>query len=171
MILESVENGTLIWPTVEENGVIRTKKYAKLSVVEKIQADCFVVPVFSPGDDLIAYLNKEMVFLTVVASSRFPSTNNELRTSSNPRNQSTIQDGRVTVQQVQERQGQSYSGNALSLSDQGMHHGIRKKAMLAEAQEDRQILDEEQLAFLADPGVPDGQAVQTIILNNAAFQT
>ncbi|GJU08599.1 hypothetical protein Tco_1125029 [Tanacetum coccineum] len=34
-----------------------------------------------------------------------------------------------------------------------------------------QILDEEQLAFLADPGVPDGQAVQTIIPNNAAFQT
>ncbi|GJX15354.1 retrovirus-related pol polyprotein from transposon TNT 1-94 [Tanacetum coccineum] len=34
-----------------------------------------------------------------------------------------------------------------------------------------QILDEEQLAFLAHPGVPDGQAVQTIIPNNAAFQT
>ncbi|GJZ52538.1 hypothetical protein Tco_0607053 [Tanacetum coccineum] len=34
-----------------------------------------------------------------------------------------------------------------------------------------QILDEEQLAFLADPGVPDGQAVQKIIPNNAAFQT
>ncbi|GKA48731.1 hypothetical protein Tco_0741689 [Tanacetum coccineum] len=101
MILESVENGPLIWPTIEENGVIRTKKYAELSVVEKIQADYdmkatniilqvlpadiysllmkelayynliaslhdleqhelqaievrFVVPVFSPGDDLIA---------------------------------------------------------------------------------------------------------------------
>ncbi|GJV92041.1 hypothetical protein Tco_1539854 [Tanacetum coccineum] len=40
MILESVENGPLIWPTVEENGVIRTKKYAKLSAAEKIQADC-----------------------------------------------------------------------------------------------------------------------------------
>nr|GEX36917.1 hypothetical protein [Tanacetum cinerariifolium] len=35
-------------------------------------------------------------------------------------------------------------GNALSLSDQGMQH---------------------------DPGVPDGQAVQIIIPNNAAFQT
>ncbi|GKA92787.1 hypothetical protein Tco_0814712 [Tanacetum coccineum] len=57
----------------------------------------FVVPVFSPGDDLIACLNKAMAFLTVVASSRFPSTNNQLRTSSNPRNQATIQDGRVTV--------------------------------------------------------------------------
>nr|GEV55540.1 hypothetical protein [Tanacetum cinerariifolium] len=32
-------------------------------------------------------------------------------------------------------------------------------------------VDEEQLAFLIDLGVPDGQAVQTIILNNAAFQS
>ncbi|GKF50118.1 hypothetical protein Tco_0143369 [Tanacetum coccineum] len=40
MILESVENGPLIWLTVEENGVTRTKKYVELSVVEKIQADC-----------------------------------------------------------------------------------------------------------------------------------
>ncbi|GJY17107.1 hypothetical protein Tco_0388598 [Tanacetum coccineum] len=40
MILESVENGPLIWPTVEENGVIRTKKYAELFAAEKIQADC-----------------------------------------------------------------------------------------------------------------------------------
>ncbi|GJY04013.1 hypothetical protein Tco_0369953 [Tanacetum coccineum] len=70
----------------------------------------FVVLVFSPGDDPIACLNKAMAFLTVVASSRFPTTNNQLRTSSNLRNQATIQDGRVTMQQVQGRQGQNYSG-------------------------------------------------------------
>ncbi|GKB91877.1 integrase, catalytic region, zinc finger, CCHC-type containing protein, partial [Tanacetum coccineum] len=70
----------------------------------------FVVLVFSLGDDLIACLNKTMAFLTAVASSRFPTTNNQLRTSSNPRNQATIQDGKVTVQQVQGRQGQNYSG-------------------------------------------------------------
>nr|GEZ18365.1 hypothetical protein [Tanacetum cinerariifolium] len=58
--------------------------------------------VFFPGDDPIACLNKAMAFLTVVASSKFLSTNNQLRTSSNLRNQATIQDGRVTVQQVQE---------------------------------------------------------------------
>ncbi|GJR00229.1 hypothetical protein Tco_0523213 [Tanacetum coccineum] len=40
MILESVEHGPLIWHMIEENGVIRTKKYAKLSAAEKIQADC-----------------------------------------------------------------------------------------------------------------------------------
>ncbi|GJU10605.1 hypothetical protein Tco_1133001 [Tanacetum coccineum] len=40
MILELVENGPLIWPIFEENGVIRTKKYDELSATEKIQADC-----------------------------------------------------------------------------------------------------------------------------------
>ncbi|GKC13674.1 hypothetical protein Tco_1010456, partial [Tanacetum coccineum] len=40
MILKSVENGPLIWPTVEENEVTRTKKYVELSAAEKIQADC-----------------------------------------------------------------------------------------------------------------------------------
>ncbi|GKA21321.1 hypothetical protein Tco_0731749 [Tanacetum coccineum] len=70
----------------------------------------FAILIFSLGDNPIAYLNKAMAFLTVVASSRFPSSNNELRTSSNPRNQATIQYGRVTMQQVQGSQGQSYSG-------------------------------------------------------------
>ncbi|GJS32649.1 hypothetical protein Tco_1237085 [Tanacetum coccineum] len=46
----------------------------------------------------------------------------------------------------------------------------KEKTMLAEAQEARQILDEEQLAFLTDTGIPSDQA-QTIILHNAAFQT
>ncbi|GKE44766.1 UBN2 domain-containing protein [Tanacetum coccineum] len=49
-----------------------------------------------------------MEFLSAVAS-RFPLSNNQLRTSSNPRNQASIQDGRVTVQQVQRRQHQSYT--------------------------------------------------------------
>nr|GEZ97601.1 hypothetical protein [Tanacetum cinerariifolium]GFA15012.1 hypothetical protein [Tanacetum cinerariifolium] len=40
MILESVENGPLLWPTVEENGVTRSKKYFELSTTEAIQADC-----------------------------------------------------------------------------------------------------------------------------------
>ncbi|GKF04063.1 hypothetical protein Tco_0034731 [Tanacetum coccineum] len=40
MILESVENGPLIWPTIEENGVIRTKKYAELFAAEIIHANC-----------------------------------------------------------------------------------------------------------------------------------
>ncbi|GKE18783.1 retrovirus-related pol polyprotein from transposon TNT 1-94 [Tanacetum coccineum] len=141
----------------------------------------FAVPVFSPEDDPTACHNKAMAFLTAVASSR------------------------VTVQQVQGRQGQNYSGtmykgNATSsrgnttsgqarvvkcYNCQGEGHmakqctqpkrprnaaWYKEKAMLAEAQEAGQILDEEQLTFLADPGIPAGQA-QTIIPHNVAFQT
>nr|GEV45387.1 hypothetical protein [Tanacetum cinerariifolium] len=42
MILESVENGPLLWPTIKENGVTRPKKYSELSATEAIQADCDV---------------------------------------------------------------------------------------------------------------------------------
>ncbi|GKG15460.1 phosphopantothenoylcysteine decarboxylase-like protein, partial [Tanacetum coccineum] len=46
----------------------------------------------------------------------------------------------------------------------------KEKAMLAEAQEAGQLLDEEQLAFLTDPRIPASQT-RTVIPHNAAFQT
>ncbi|GJY37584.1 retrovirus-related pol polyprotein from transposon TNT 1-94 [Tanacetum coccineum] len=164
MILESVEHSLLIWPTIEENGVTRTKKYAELSASEKIQADCdlkatniilqglpsdvyslvnhhrvakdlwekvqllmqvnqqthltefhqiessLAVYVFKQGDDLIDAINKMMSFLSTVITSRFPSTNNQLKNSSNPRQQATIHDGRVTVKPLQGRQN-SYAAS------------------------------------------------------------
>nr|GEZ93046.1 hypothetical protein [Tanacetum cinerariifolium] len=39
IILESVEHGPLIWPSVTEEGVTRLKKYFELSAAEAIQAD------------------------------------------------------------------------------------------------------------------------------------
>nr|GEZ68508.1 hypothetical protein [Tanacetum cinerariifolium] len=42
MILESVESGLLLCPSIEENEVIRLKKYSELSPTEAIQADCDV---------------------------------------------------------------------------------------------------------------------------------
>nr|GEW33067.1 retrovirus-related Pol polyprotein from transposon TNT 1-94 [Tanacetum cinerariifolium] len=42
MILESVEHGPLLWPTVEKDEVTREKKYSELSAAEAIQADCDV---------------------------------------------------------------------------------------------------------------------------------
>nr|GEZ37773.1 hypothetical protein [Tanacetum cinerariifolium] len=44
-----------------------------------------------------------MSFLTVVVTSRYPPTNNQLRNSSNPRQQATINNGRVIVQPIQGR--------------------------------------------------------------------
>ncbi|GJR46853.1 retrovirus-related pol polyprotein from transposon TNT 1-94 [Tanacetum coccineum] len=121
MMLESIDNGPLVYPTIKEDCVIRPKKYAKLTEQEQLQDDCdvqainiilqgLVVPSFLPRGDPIACLNKAMAFMSNVMASRFPSTNNQLKTSSNPRNQATIQNGRVIVQQVQRRQSQSFAG-------------------------------------------------------------
>ncbi|GJU25311.1 hypothetical protein Tco_1163932 [Tanacetum coccineum] len=219
MILELVEHGPLIWPTIEENGVTRIKKYVELSAAEKIQADCdlkatniilqglpadiyLLVNQHRVAKDLWERVQLQMQGLVIM----FISTNNQLRTSSNLRNQATIQDGGVIVQQVQGIQGQSYSstsyksnatsseGNNASgqarvvkcYNRQGKGHMARQCtqpkrpkntawykdiAMSTKAQEAGHILDEEQLAFLADLGILDGQAVQTIIPNNVAFQT
>ncbi|GJU55805.1 hypothetical protein Tco_1229519 [Tanacetum coccineum] len=94
------------------------------------------------------------------------------QTSSNPRNQATVQDGRVTIQQVQGRQGQgTWQGGALSLRGLGTLHGSRKRCCWFWHRKLGQVLDEEQLAFLADPGILNGQAIQTTILQNDAFQT
>nr|GEU38622.1 hypothetical protein [Tanacetum cinerariifolium]GEU60044.1 hypothetical protein [Tanacetum cinerariifolium] len=42
MMLESIENGPFVYMTIEENGVIRPKKYAELTEQEQLQDDCGV---------------------------------------------------------------------------------------------------------------------------------
>ncbi|GJV90411.1 hypothetical protein Tco_1538224 [Tanacetum coccineum] len=68
------------------------------------------VPVFKQGDDPIDAINKMMSFLSIAVTSYFPSTNNQLRNSSNPRQQETIHDGRVTIQPLQGRQNSYATG-------------------------------------------------------------
>ncbi|GJU69242.1 hypothetical protein Tco_1255501, partial [Tanacetum coccineum] len=96
MTLESIENGPLVYPTIEENGVIRPKKYAELTEQEQLQDDCDVqainiilspdvyslvnhhqvakdiwdrVNLLMKGDDPIACLNKAMAFMSTVMAS------------------------------------------------------------------------------------------------------
>nr|GEW93098.1 hypothetical protein [Tanacetum cinerariifolium] len=230
MILESVEQGPLIWPIVEVEGVTRLKKYSELSAAEAIQAYCdvkatniilqglppevntkflntlpsewskivtdvklvrdlhttnvdqlhtyhgqheyhankfvssvpsslthsisyqgtdtsslvnhnaymasssapqiayaqmdqqsseysppeagLVVPVFQKGDDPMDAINHMMSFLTSVVASCNPAANNQLRTSSNPRQQATINNGRITIQPIQGRQNFVSAGSS-----------------------------------------------------------
>nr|GEV72848.1 hypothetical protein [Tanacetum cinerariifolium] len=62
------------------------------------------VLVFKQGDDPIDAINHMMSFLSIVVTSRYPTTNNQLKNSSNPRQQATINDGRVTLQPIHRRQ-------------------------------------------------------------------
>ncbi|GKF46776.1 zf-CCHC domain-containing protein [Tanacetum coccineum] len=137
---------------------------------------------------VIDAINHMMSFLTAVVTSRYPTTNNQLRTSSNPRQQATIYDGKVTVQPVQGRQTTYDAGTTrkytlgASRSNTGKQRTIicynckgeghiskqstkpkRKRAeswfndkvLLVQAQAGGQALNEEEIAFLADPGLPD----------------
>ncbi|GKC10302.1 hypothetical protein Tco_1007084 [Tanacetum coccineum] len=54
----------------------------------------------SPTDNLIENLTNTLALLTQSYKTYLPQINNQLRTSSNPRNQATVQDSRVVVQNV-----------------------------------------------------------------------
>ncbi|GKB43380.1 retrovirus-related pol polyprotein from transposon TNT 1-94 [Tanacetum coccineum] len=103
------------------------------------------VLVLSPKDDPIACLNKAMDFLTVGNA-----------TSSGGNNAS----GQARVVKCYNCQGEGHMSRQCTQPKRPRNTAwFKDKAMLAEAQEVGQILDEEQLAFLADPGIPDGQVV------------
>ncbi|GKB16290.1 retrovirus-related pol polyprotein from transposon TNT 1-94 [Tanacetum coccineum] len=296
MIIESVENGPLIWLTIEENGVTRPKKYSELSATEAIQADCdvkatnIILQGLPPEEReyplaLIAthqmtqspyqthqnsYQNSQFqpqvsLYQSPQYGSHYQSqqySNNQSSThlsitypsndyqssvhhnvysppSSIPqleyaptfnqqqqksgfsqldlgltvpvfkqaeefvRQQTTINDGRVTLQPVQGRQisfatgttrtytpgasGSNYrkQRTVICYNCKGVGHmskqctkpkrkrddsWFKDKVLLVQGQANGQILHEEKLAFLADPGIIEGQATQTVITHNAAYQ-
>nr|GEU48253.1 hypothetical protein [Tanacetum cinerariifolium] len=251
MILESVENGPLLSPSIEDNGVTRPKKYSELSAMEEIQVDCdvkatniilqglppeygshtqsstplsityplndfqssvhhnfynpsssipqveyaplvnqqpdfsqpdsgLIVPVFQKGDDPIDAINHMMSFLTIVVTSR------------------------VTVQPIQGRYTSLAAGTSRTYTSEASENNSRKqrtvvcynckgeghmskqytkpkrkrdeswfkdKVLPVQAQANKQILHEEELAFLADSWIAEAQITQNVITHNAAYQS
>nr|GEV75314.1 hypothetical protein [Tanacetum cinerariifolium] len=248
MILESVENGPLIWPSIEENEVTRPKKYSNLSVTKAIQADCdvnatnIILQGLPPevyalvrnhkvtkelweriqllmqgisltkqereckiydefdkfaymkgetlhvklvrvlhttnvdqlhaylgqhefhanekGDDPIDTINHMMSFLTAVVTSR---TYTSGASGNNYRKQRTVicynckGEGHMSKHCTKPKRKQDDSW-------------FKDKLLLVHAQVNCQILHEEELAFLADPGITEAQATPTVITHNATYQ-
>nr|GEX77429.1 hypothetical protein [Tanacetum cinerariifolium] len=297
MILESVEHGPLLWPTVEEDGVTRLKKYYELSAAEAIQANCdvqatniilqglppevdalvsthkvakelceriqmlmqgtsltkqerecklydefdkfayrkgetlrdFYLRFFLLWNDMNMYNMKleqfqvNMKFLTTLPPEwskfvtdvklvrdlyttnvdqlhaylgqheyhanefrlmhkrtsdplalvlqhqlnrptyqqhqQYPATNNQLRTSSNPRQQATINNRRVTIQPIQGRQNSMSAGLSRPFASGSGGASGRQR-----------VLQEVELEFLADLGMAESSSNQTVITTNAAYQ-
>nr|GEZ27774.1 hypothetical protein [Tanacetum cinerariifolium] len=134
-----------------------------------------VVPVFQKGDDPIDAINHMMSFLTSVVTSRYPATNNQLRTSSNPRQQPTINDGRVTIQPIQGRQNHMSAGLSRPFASGSGGTSGRQRAIVyysckVQAQANGQVLQEEEVDFLADPRTAETSTNQTVVTTNAAYQ-
>nr|GFA72639.1 retrovirus-related Pol polyprotein from transposon TNT 1-94 [Tanacetum cinerariifolium] len=82
-----------------------------------------------------------------------------LTTSSNPRQQATINNGRVTIQPIQGRQNFMSTGSSrLFASGSGGASGKQR------------VLQEEELEFLADPGTTESSCNQNVVTTNAAYQ-
>ncbi|GJS32234.1 retrovirus-related pol polyprotein from transposon TNT 1-94 [Tanacetum coccineum] len=302
MILESVESGPLIWPSIVENGVTRPKKYSELSATEALQADCdikatniilqglppevyalvsnhkvakelweriqllmqgtsltkqerecklydefdkfaykkgeslrefylrfslllndmniynmkleqfqvntkflntlppewskFVTDVKlvrdlhttnidqlhaylgqhefhanEKGDDPIDAINHMMSFLTTVVTSRYPTTNNQLRNSTYTPRASGNNSGKQRTVICYNYKGEGHMSKQYTKPKRKRDDSwFKDKVLLVQAQASGQILHEEELAFLADLRIPEGQATQTVITHNAAYQ-
>ncbi|GKB92808.1 retrovirus-related pol polyprotein from transposon TNT 1-94 [Tanacetum coccineum] len=245
MILESVENGPLIWPSIEENRVTRPKKYSELFATEAIW-DLHTTNI----DQLHAYLgqyefhaNEDRLMhernsdpLALVATHQM--TQSPYQTHQNSYQNSQIQpqvhhniysppssipqleyaptiyqqpefpqlDSDLIIPVIQKVKGRQTSFAAgttrtytpgASISNSGKQRTVtcynckgeghmskqctkpkrkrddswfKDKVLLVQAQANGQILHEEELAFLADLGIAEGQATQTVITHNAAYQ-
>nr|GEW02138.1 hypothetical protein [Tanacetum cinerariifolium] len=117
------------------------------------------VLVFKQSDDPIYSINHMMSFLSVVITHRFPITNNQLMNSSNPRQQATINDGRVTLKPVLRRKISfcygTQSKQCTKPKSKRDNSWFKDKVLMVQAQANGQILHEEELAFLANPGIPE----------------
>ncbi|GJY77357.1 hypothetical protein Tco_0482473 [Tanacetum coccineum] len=131
-------------------------------------------------DNLIENLTNTLALLTQSYKIYLPQINNQLKTSSNTRNQATVQDDRVVVQNVQGRQNKGQWNNARGAGAAGYGGAQKELGMQIQVKQGRLsvatatngvALDEEQLLFIAggqdndvDEDV-DEQSVQDLTLN------
>nr|GEW46374.1 hypothetical protein [Tanacetum cinerariifolium] len=96
-----------------------------------------------------------------------------LRNYSNPRQQATIHDRRVTVQPVQGRQSSFTAGTSrtscLKPKKKKDATWFRNKVLLVEAQGTGKVLNEEELEFLADPRIAEAKAV--LMANFSSYES
>ncbi|GJU26939.1 retrovirus-related pol polyprotein from transposon TNT 1-94 [Tanacetum coccineum] len=219
MILESVENGPLIWPTIKENGVTRPKKYSELSATEAIQADCdikatnIILQGLPPEVYALVSYHKvakklwERIQLLMQGTSltkQERELNTKFLNTFPPEWSKFVTDVKLVrdLHSTNIDQLHAYLGQHEFHANENLHSRskwktvicynckeeghmskqctkpkrkrddswFKDKVLLVQAQANGQILHEEELAFLADPGITEGQATQTVITYNAAYQ-
>ncbi|GJS14029.1 hypothetical protein Tco_0408501 [Tanacetum coccineum] len=93
---------------------------------------------YTQTDEILDTLTKQVALLAQSFRVNLPQTNNQLRISSNTRNQATVQDGRIVVQNVQGRQNQNQRNFARGAGVAG-NRGAQNRAGNANAGQGKPI--------------------------------
>nr|GEV02960.1 hypothetical protein [Tanacetum cinerariifolium] len=119
-----------------------------------------VVLVFQKGDDPIDAIYQMMSFLNLIVTLWYPPMNNQLRTSSNPRQQAIINNGRNFRKQrvivCYNCKGEGHMSKQCTKPKRKRdEQWFKDKVLLVQAQANGQVLQEEEFKFLADPGIEE----------------
>ncbi|GJT14376.1 retrovirus-related pol polyprotein from transposon TNT 1-94 [Tanacetum coccineum] len=131
-----------------------------------------IVPVFQKGDDPIDAINHMMSFLTAVVTSRGDKLLMLLEQRENtPPGASGSNTGKQRTVICYNCKGEGHIAKQCTKPKRKRDETwFNDKVLLVQAQASGQVLTEEEIAFLADPGLPDTQTSQTVITHNAAYQ-
>ncbi|GJT99144.1 retrovirus-related pol polyprotein from transposon TNT 1-94 [Tanacetum coccineum] len=157
---------------------IKKKYVGEVLLTQQSQAEfpqldsSLAVPMFQQGEDPIECINKAMAFLSAIASRQNQSyagtENRGIATTS----KGNVAAGQPRVVKCYNCQREGHMARQCTQPKRPRNAAwFKEKLMLAEAQEAGQILDEEQLAFLADPSISEAPVAQQTIPQNLAFRT
>nr|GEU55591.1 hypothetical protein [Tanacetum cinerariifolium] len=179
MILESVEQGPLLWATVEEDGVTRLKKYFELSAAEAIQADCDVakelwerIQILMQGTSLTkreweCKLYDEFDNCDFKGRQNFVSAGSSRPFTSG----SCGAPGKQRVIVCYNYKGEGHMSKQYTKPKRKRDaEWFKDKVLLVQAQANGQVLQEDELEFLADLGTAESSSNQNVITTNAAYQ-
>nr|GEW48198.1 hypothetical protein [Tanacetum cinerariifolium] len=186
MMLDSIDNGPLVYPTVEENRQTRPMKYSELTKAQQLQDDCDVqatnIILHGLPPNVYALVNHQEAAKDIWDRVKLLMKGTELSYQERKCRLYNLFDkfayvqGEDLIECINKAMAFQFvvalrfppSNNQLrTLSNPINQETIQD----AEAQKASQILDEEQLAFLADPGISEALVSQQIIPRNSAFQT
>nr|GEW69768.1 hypothetical protein [Tanacetum cinerariifolium] len=154
IILESVEQGPLIWHTIKDNGVTRTMKYSELSATKKSK-------LIAISRKLISFFKGRQNFYAAGTSG--------IRTNTLGTGRNYL--GQQRVVKYFNCQGEGHMARQC-LKPKRKRDALlfREKVLLVEAQRNGKVLIKEELEFLVDLGIVEGAVIQSVITHNAAYQ-
>nr|GEW98032.1 retrovirus-related Pol polyprotein from transposon TNT 1-94 [Tanacetum cinerariifolium] len=169
MMLDSTDNGPLVYPTVKENGQTRPKKYSELTEAQKLLDDCDVQGTNIILHDLPPDLTLQLYTIYLshhniqVIQCIYLLRNRGIATTS----KGNVIVGPPRVVKCYNYQGEGNMARQCTQPKRPRNAAwFKEKLMLVEAQEVGQILDEEQLAFLADPDCDDLSSAKAVLMAN-----